>query len=374
MTAAQTQPNHIQRASGARTTGELARRLGARLLGPDDLAITRLDTIDRAVEGCLTFIRDEAYAELWASSKASAALVTDGIEVPGHDPGSRALLMVKDADHALIVLLELMAPRDESPIPGVDPTAHVGEDVEIPASVSIGPGAVIEQGAVVGEHVSIGANTVIESGARIGAGSRLHANVVVQRGCVIGDGCILHPGVVIGADGFGYRPAEDGCGVVKIPHIGNVELGRGVEVGANSTIDRAKFGSTVIGDGTKIDNLCQIAHNCVIGKACIICAGAGVAGSVTIGDGAVLAGHVGIGDHIRIGARARIAGSSHVMNDVGDGETWFGTPATPIKEQARAVNAMRRLGKGLPLQPRAGKRRTDRTEQAPRGTDEAGEP
>lgn len=347
----------------AHTTGELAKRLGAELVGPADIGITRLDTIDRAADGCLTFIRDESYADRWSSCRAPAALVTSGIEVPGHDADERALLIVKDADHALITLLEFMAPADD-PAPGVDPSAHVAEDVDIAPGVSIGPGAVIESGAVIGAQVSIGPNTVIEAGAHIGAGSNLHANVVVRRGCIIGEGCILHPGVVIGADGFGYRPSEDGRGLVKIPHIGIVELGRGVEVGANSTIDRAKFGATIIGDGTKIDNLCQIAHNCVIGRACVICAGAGVAGSVTIGDGAVLAGHVGIGDHLKIGARARIAASSHVMNDVGEGETWFGTPATPIKEQARAVNAMRRLGKGLPLQPRAGKRRKDKDGEA----------
>lgn len=325
------------------TTGSLAELLGAELIGPPGLAVERLETLDRGAPGTLTFIRSAAFAPGWAGSRATAALVSRGVEVPGHDAASRALLVVPDADLALVKALELFAPRPQRPAPGVhpsavvDPTATIGPGAAIGPCCTVGPGAKVGDGAVLLNNVSVGA------GASIGRGTVLHPAAVIGERCTIGQGCILYGGVVIGADGFGYRPAPDGRGVVKIPHIGTVEIGDLVEIGANSCIDRAKFGATVIGGMTKIDNLVQIGHNCVIGRACLICGMAGIAGSVTIGDGTIIGGHVGIGDNLTIGKGVRIGAKSAVMNDIPDGETWLGVPAEPSRDAVRRVVAIRQI-------------------------------
>jgi UDP-3-O-[3-hydroxymyristoyl] glucosamine N-acyltransferase len=333
------------------TTGQLAEQLGAQLIGPADLALTRLDTIDAASAGAITFIRDEAFADKWAASSSSAALVSAGITIEGHDPKSRALIVVPDADLALIRLLELLASAQAKPDTGIAEHALVHPSATVAQSASIAPGAFIGENAHVGESTVIRANAVIERDARVGAHCEIHACVVVGRDCVVGDGCIIHAGTSIGSDGFGYRPAADGKGLVKIPHVGNVVIGQAVEIGANTCIDRAKFGSTTIGDGTKIDNLVQIAHNCVIGRACVLCGKAALSGSVTLGDGVVLGGSVNIIDNVTVGEGARLTAGAGVMNNIGPGETWMGAPAMPHRQQVRIVNALRRIGRGQPPKP-----------------------
>jgi UDP-3-O-[3-hydroxymyristoyl] glucosamine N-acyltransferase len=322
------------------TTGTIAQLLGAELVGPADLEISRLETLDRATAGTLTFIRSASFVSQWAASKASAALVTRGIELPPEP--ARALLIVPDADLALIRILEAFAPRP-SYTPGIhasaviDATARLGQGVHVGPYCVIGPRTTIGDGCVLIANVSVGADV------SIGRGTTFHPAVVIGDRCKVGQGCQFFGGVVIGADGFGYRPAPDGRGLAKIPHIGNVEIGDGVEIGANSCVDRAKFGSTVVGSGTKIDNLCQIGHNCIIGRACLICGLTGLAGSVRLGDGVVLAGHVGIADNLTIGDRATVAAKAGVMNDVPAGETWWGYPATPARDMARALATLRNL-------------------------------
>ncbi len=175
--------------------------------------------------------------------------------------------------------------------------------------------------------------------------STLHPHVSVLDRCIIGNDCVLHAGVAIGADGFGYRPSPDGRGLLKIPHIGNVVIGDHVEIGANSCVDRAKFGSTTVGNGTKIDNLVQIAHGCRVGRSCIICGQTGMAGSVIVGDGVIIGGGVGVADNVEIGSGARIAALSGVTGNVPAGQTWMGAPAAPAGEWRRTYAAMRRMGK-----------------------------
>jgi UDP-3-O-[3-hydroxymyristoyl] glucosamine N-acyltransferase len=322
------------------TTGTIAQLLGADLIGPPDLEISRLDTLERARPGALSFIRSQSYAQQWPASKASAALISRGLEVTP-DPG-RALLVVPDADLALVRILEAFAPRPCYP-PGIHPTACIDPSAKVGQGVHLGPHCVIGPRSTIGDGVAMIANVYIGADVSVGRGTVLHPSVVIGDRCVVGQGCQFFGGVVIGADGFGYRPAPDGRGLVKIPHIGNVEIGDGVEIGANSAVDRAKFGSTVVGHGTKIDNLCQIAHNCVIGRACLICGHAGLAGSVRLGDGVVVAGHVGIADNITIGDRAVIAAKAGVMNDVPAGETWWGYPATRARDMARSMALLRNL-------------------------------
>ncbi|MFM9957655.1 MAG: UDP-3-O-(3-hydroxymyristoyl)glucosamine N-acyltransferase [Phycisphaerales bacterium] len=330
------------------TSAGLASRLGAELRGPGDVALNRLDTLEDAGPDAVTFIREAKHAARWSASRAGAALVSRrafdeaGAAFAGEPTAGRAVLIVPDADRAMIELLTELAPnplaapttpghRSIHPEARVDPTAQLG------AHVVVGPGSVIGPGSVLHAHVVIGSRVTI------GAGTVLHPCVVVQDGCSIGSGCILHPGVVVGSDGFGYRPSPDGKGILKIPHIGNVEIGDAVEIGANTTIDRGKFGATRIGSMTKIDNLVQIAHNCRIGRACFICGCSGLAGSVTLEDGVTLAGGVAIGDGRTIGRGATIGARSGVMDNVPPGETWLGAPARPMRQTLRTIAAMDQL-------------------------------
>ena len=325
------------------TTGELAAMLGGELVGPATVRIAGARGIEDARPTDLTFIRSPQFAAKWTASKAGAALVTRGVEVPGHDPSSRALIVVPSADLAMASLLEKIAPPHVRPAPGVhptavvDPSAQIAPDARIGALCVIGAGTSIGPGAVLHPRVTVGANV------RIGPQVEIFPGVVLYDLTEIGPKSIIHAGVVIGADGFGFVPDPKTGGVMKVAHAGNVRIGAGVEIGANSCIDRAKFDSTVIGDGTKIDNLVQIAHNCVIGRGCIICGVTGVAGSVKMGDGVVIGGSCGVADAMEIGARATIGAGSGVMNDVPAGETWLGYPAQPGRAQLRTWSAVREL-------------------------------
>jgi UDP-3-O-[3-hydroxymyristoyl] glucosamine N-acyltransferase len=172
-----------------------------------------------------------------------------------------------------------------------------------------------------------------------------HLWTVIRERCVIGRYCIFHPNVSIGADGFGYRPSPDGRGLIKIPHIGNVIIGDGVEIGSGSCVDRGKFSSTIIGDGTKIDNLVQIGHNCKLGRSCVMAGNSGLAGSVTLGDGVIIGGSASISDHVAIGNGAVVGGASSVMRDVPDGKTVLGYPAVDAREALKQWAILRKLAR-----------------------------
>ncbi|MEC9373134.1 MAG: UDP-3-O-(3-hydroxymyristoyl)glucosamine N-acyltransferase [Planctomycetota bacterium] len=327
------------------TSGSLAEALGADLIGADDVTLRRFDTIEKADESTLTFVRDERNAARWSASRAGAALISRSVAPPEIAGNGRALLVVDDAERALALVLDVVAPphscpdgRHESAI--VDPSARLGKNVRL------GPHAVIGADCVIGDDTVLHAGVRLGAGVKIGRACDLRAGVVIEDRSVIGDRVVIHPNGVVGADGFGYRAERQDGGVtrlVKIPHAGNVEIGDDVEIGACTTIDRGKFGATVIGAGTKIDNQVQIGHNCVIGRCCVICGGVGISGSVTIGDGATIAGQAGLRDNITIGAGATIAAQSGVMCDVPPGETWLGAPAMPAKEMMKNFAALRRL-------------------------------
>lgn len=313
------------------------------MVGPPDIALSWLNQIDEATAGQLTFVGEAGYASRWADSKASAALVSEGIEL---EPGEgRALIYVSNADLAMAKVLEAFAPDPVQPAPGIAPSALIAEDVVIAEGVRIGPNCVVRSGVVLGEGVTLHANVVLMDGVKIGAGSVLWPGVVVRERCEIGRHCVLEPNVVIGADGFGYRADTSGSAprIVKVPHLGRVILGDEVELGAGTCVDRGKFGPTRVGDGSKIDNLVQIGHNCQIGRMVMMSGCCAVAGSVTIGDGALIGGASIFKDHLTIGKGCRIAGGSAVMHDVPDGQEWAGYPAKPARDAFREEMAVRKL-------------------------------
>lgn len=325
------------------TSGELAALLGAELHGPDDIRLSGLASLESAGADDLSFVRDSRFAARLVESKAGAVLVSR--TVLEHESGAkavagakgRAFLIVNDADLALVMLLERVAARTPLWVPEVgipasarvDSTARIGRDVRIGAGVSIGAGTSVGDGTV------IQPNAVLGAGVEVGSGCVIHPNVTILDRCRIGREVVLWPGVVLGADGFGYRPSPDGKGVLKIPHVGTVELGDRVEIGANTSIDRGKFGATSIGMGTKIDNHVQIGHNCVIGRWCVICGCCAIAGSVVIEDGVTMGGGATISDNVRVGAGTQLGARTGVMADVPPGSLLLGTPARPARETLR---------------------------------------
>ena len=323
------------------TAQSIARQLGGQLIGPEELRITGLADTASAAPGQMTYITDARYARTWPQSQASAALVSRDIQLDP-DP-DRAIIVVDNAELAMAKALELFQPPLAQPEPGVhesavvDATAYLGQDV------SIGPHCVIGPDASIGDRAVVHAGVTIMQSAVVGQDSLIWPGVVIRDRCTLGDRCIIHPNVVIGADGFGYRPAADRASLIKIPHIGTVRIGNDVEIGANSCVDRGKFAATVIGDGTKIDNLVQIAHNCRIGKCVIIAGHSALAGSVTIGDGCVLGGMVAVKDHLTLGPGVTLAGCTQVIHDVPAGETWAGSPACPARQAIQQVQALRKL-------------------------------
>jgi UDP-3-O-[3-hydroxymyristoyl] glucosamine N-acyltransferase len=338
------------------TTGGLAELIGARLIGPGDTPLTHLDAIDRAGPGALTFIRTAKYLSQWGQSRATAALVAQQVPLAEHEspaPG-RSLLVVPNADVALAKATEFFAPPAATFVRGVHPSAVIDPTATVAPTATIGPLCTVLAGAVIGDGVVMVAQVHVGAHVRIGARTVLQPQVSVMDHCEIGADCNISSGTVIGAEGFGYTPVPDpasvntgglGYRLQRLPHIGNVILEDEVEIGANSCVDRAKFGSTVIGRGTKIDNLVQIGHNCRIGRNCIICGEVGISGSVTMGDGCMLGGKAGIADNLTIGAGAKIAAYAAVAGDVPAGAEYLGMPAGPADEMRRAYVAFRRSGR-----------------------------
>jgi len=313
--------------------GELIGDNGQRIDGPEQL--------EKAGNNHITFIGSKKYVPLWETSNACAAIVNEKLEV---EPGrNRALIKVKNADLAMAKLLEVFDPGPPQFDVDIHPTAVIHESATIGKGCKIGAGCYVGTNVVLGDAVVLFPNVTIFDESKIGNNTVIWSGTVIRERSEIGAYCIFHTNVSIGADGFGYRPAEDGRGLIKIPQIGNVVIGNGVEIGANSCVDRGKFSSTIIGDGCKIDNLVQIAHNCVLGRSCIMAGNSGLAGSVTLGDGVIIGGGASISDHLTIHSGAVVGGDSGVMNDVPAGKTVLGTPARDARDMLKQWVAMRNL-------------------------------
>ena len=325
------------------TAQALADLVGGTLEGCATAPVRGMNSIDEAGPDEATFIVDERYAARWAACRAGVALIARKVPCELGPGDRRALIRVDHPELALAAALDAFAPLPEAPAPGVHPSAVVDPSARLGAGSAVGPLVTVGRGAVIGD------GCVLHAGARVGAmvelGARciLHAGAVVRERCRLGQGVVVHANAVIGSDGFGYRPAADGRSLVRIPHLGSVVLEDGVEIGAGTCVDRAKFGATVIGAGTKIDNLCQIGHGCRVGRMVVIAGLTGLAGSVTVGDGAQIGGGCGIADHRTIGRGARLAARSGVMDDVPDGATWGGMPAQDVRAELRVIAAIRRL-------------------------------
>ncbi|MDT8300614.1 MAG: UDP-3-O-(3-hydroxymyristoyl)glucosamine N-acyltransferase [Sedimentisphaerales bacterium] len=325
------------------TIEQLAKRLGA---DPDKIGSSALGVLSKEITGVgpvttageneVTFVSGDKYKAALADSSAVAVIVPECIEGL-----NKPQLVVNNVNAALIEVLNIFAPKLKPVIPGIDPTARLARNIKIAEGVSIGAYVVIDDG------VEIGPNTLISSGCKIGENSkignncRLDSNVVIYHNCRLGSNVVIQANSTIGSTGFGYSYIEGTHRL--IPHNGSVIIEDFVEIGANCCIDRAKFDNTIIGTGTKLDNLVHIAHNVVIGKCCLITAQCAIAGSSKLGNGVVMGGQAAVKDNIEIGDGAMIAGQSGVARDVPAGQTLFGCPALEKKEEFRIISARKRL-------------------------------
>ncbi|WP_178985408.1 UDP-3-O-(3-hydroxymyristoyl)glucosamine N-acyltransferase [Winogradskyella helgolandensis] len=317
--------------------------INGEVVGSTTNKITGLEQIQKANENQATFIGNRKFAGLWKDSKASLAIVNDNIDI---EPGeNRVFIKVKNADLAMAKLLETFVPKPPHFETDIHPSAVIDPSAQIGKGSRVGAGSYIGKDVVLGENVTIYPNVTILDETTIGDHTVIWSGTVIRERSVIGSHCIFHNNVSIGADGFGYRPSDDGRGLVKIPHIGNVVIGNAVEIGANSCVDRGKFSSTILGDGCKIDNLVQIAHNCVLGRSCIMAGSSGLAGSVTLGDGVVIGGSASIKDHTTIHSGATVGAGSGVMGDVAAGKTVLGYPAVDSREMLKQWVALRKLAR-----------------------------
>jgi UDP-3-O-[3-hydroxymyristoyl] glucosamine N-acyltransferase len=319
---------------------EINEVLQGTIVGSTTTLITAPEQLDEASATEISFIGHRKYEKNWATSKACAAVVNEDIQI---EPGeNKVFIKVKNADLAMSQVLELFAPPSPvfhveiHPTAVIDSTATIGKGSKIGANVYIGPNTKI------GENTILYPNVTILDECSIGDKTVIWSGTVVRERCHIGHHCIIHPNATIGADGFGFRP-DPQKGLVKIPQIGNVVIGNGVEIGANACVDRGKFSSTVLGDGCKIDNLVQIGHNSKLGRFCIMAGNSGLAGSVTLGNGVIIGGSASIKDHTTLGDGAIVGAGSGVVSDVEAGKTVLGYPAVDARDALKQWAILKRL-------------------------------
>jgi len=319
---------------------ELARRIGGTVVGDAEQRIDDITAISDATDRSLTFATDARYLREALASRAAAVLTEPGLVESGTQ--RKPLILVASARSALAALLaEREPPRPQGPARAAG--ASVADDAVVGERVVVGAQAVVGAGAIVGDDCVLGAGAIVGAGARLGKRCTLHPRAMLLDRCRAGDDVVLQAGAVVGSDGFGYVFVDGGFR--KIPQLGDVELGDGVEVGANTCIDRAQTGTTRIGDGTKIDNLVQIGHNCRIGAHVAIAAQTGLAGSTVLGDYVLVGGQSAFKGHITVGSRVTIAGASHVWGDVPDGAFISGRPAHDHRAELRQQVHIRNLDK-----------------------------
>jgi UDP-3-O-[3-hydroxymyristoyl] glucosamine N-acyltransferase len=322
------------------TAGQLAAQLGLVLRGDGDRRLSGAAVLEDALPDHLAFVGAQKYFEAGLRSRAGCVIA------PAAYPGAEGQAVIESAQpRAHFAAALAMLYPGPAIVPGVAASAVVDATAEVAGSAEIGPFVTVGANASIAEGVRVGAGCSIGNDARVGAGTVMYPRVTVYERVQIGARCILHSGAVLGADGFGFELS--GGRYHKVPQVGTVEIGDDVEVGANSCIDRATLGATVIGDGAKLDNMVHIAHNCRIGRHVVIAAQTGLAGGVSVGDYAIVGGQVGIGDKARIESKAVIGSGAGILTSkiVRAGEPVWGTPARPLRQYLEQVATLSRLAR-----------------------------
>lgn len=322
------------------TAKQIAEMLEGSIEGNPEAKVHTLSKIEEGTNGSLSFLGNPKYNEYLYNTKASVVIVSQDF-LPEKEVNT-TLVRVKDAYGAFAQLLEMYNTIKHSS-EGVHPAAVVGEQVSLGKGVYIGAGAVVEDGSIIGKGTKIYNNATVGSGVEIGENSLVFSGVHIYEQCKIGNNVTLHSGAVIGADGFGFAPKENGQQYHKVAQIGNVILEDGVEIGSNTTIDRATLGSTIIRRGVKLDNLIQVAHNVEIGENTVVAAQTGIAGSTHIGKNCMIAGQVGIIGHLKIGDNVKIAAQSGISKDIPEGQIVQGSPAFAVGDYTRSYAYFRKL-------------------------------
>ena len=320
------------------TVSELARLVGGEVEGCPETVIRGVAPVGYASESDVVLAENERYFR--SALDSSAACIVVGSKLTG-DCRGKSVIRVPDPGEAFAVVLGFFKPEEILPPAGIGPGAVVSRGVALGAGVAVGANCFIGEGSEIGDGCVLFPGVHIGDHVTVGAGTRMYPGVSIYSRCSIGANVILHSGVVIGADGFGYRPCTGGLS--KLPHVGTVVIEENVEIGANSAVDRAKFGATTIGSGTKIDNLVHIAHNVKVGRNCVIVALSGVAGSVEIGDRVTLAAQSGVSDHVRIEDDSIVAARAGVIGDVKKASVVSGFPARNHGVEKRAQATWLRL-------------------------------
>jgi len=318
------------------TLQEIAEYVCGQLIGDSDASIRAVAPIEDANEGDLTFLANVKYRPFLETTQASAILVSRDVSCPG-----KTLIQVDDPYLAFAQVLTLISKMDDEIEPGIHPTAVLGKNVELGDDVSIMAYVVLDDHVRVGSRSVIYPHVYVGKRSVIGCDCVIHSHVSLRERVVLGDRVTLHCGTVIGSDGFGF--AQDGGMNVKIPQVGSVVIEEDVEIGSNVSIDRGTMGKTVIGKGTKMDNLIQVGHNVSIGENCVIVSQTGISGSTKIGKGVMLGGQVGIVGHVSIGDGSKVAARSGVSKDLKAGSIVSGAPAIPIRQNHLLVAYTRRL-------------------------------
>ena len=320
-----------------KSVAEIAELVGGAIVGDAAIRITGVNGIRQAGSGDLSFVGSRQYVPYVETTSASALLIREDVVCP-----DKTVIRVNDPYKAFIQVIQQYVDRGAAhPFEDIHDSAVIGRDVMLGEGVAIDAYVRIADEARLGDGVVVYAGAYIGRGVRVGAETVIYPNVVLREGVTVGARCIVHAGVVVGSDGFGFAPMDGAW--FKVPQVGTVVIGDDVEIGANSAVDRATFGSTVVGRGTKIDNLVQIGHNVEIGEGCVVSGMTGIAGSTTVGHHVTIGAQAGIGDHLEVGDRATIAGRAGVATSVKPGAVVSGYPAMDHQAQLRILAAMRRL-------------------------------
>ncbi len=315
--------------------GHLAMLVDGMLAGDESVTITGVASLEEAEDGHISYLSDSEMSSQAENCRASALIVPAGVKIQ-----KKPIIVTEEPRLAFSKVLELFAPQRRLP-QGIDPRAHVGENVSVGANVGIGPGAYIADNVIIGDNVVIHPLAYVGYEVTIGDDCELFPHTYLGDRVVLGERVLLHAGAALGSDGFGYHSDEQGHH--KIPQIGTVIVGDDVEIGANSTVDRATISATRIGSGTKIDDGVHVAHNVVIGKKCLLCGQVGIAGSAKIGNNVMMGGQVGINDHITICDDVVIGGGAEVYGDIDEPGVYSGTPARPHRKNLRNLALQRRI-------------------------------